>query len=309
MEQVTLGKSDLKVPVVGFGAWQAGKKGWGTDFSDEDSIAAIRYSIDNGVNYIDTAEVYGDGHSEDVVARALKGYDRDDIVIATKVAGFHFRYRDVLKAAENSLKRLNTDYIDLYQLHWPDNDIPQSETVSALEKLVDEGKVRHIGLCNFQAPLIEDIYSSLSESIPIVSNQMRYNIIQREVEKELFPYMKKKGITMIAWSPIAKGILTGKYNLSNLPSDDIRKADPVFRKENVEKLGNVLDEVRSISEKHGKTMAQVSLNYLICKGSVVIPGAKNVDQARENMGAAGWRLSDVEISSIDRASSVELAYF
>lgn len=309
MEYTTLGKSELKVSVVGFGAWQAGKRGWGKDYSDEDIIEAIRFSIENGVNYIDTAEVYGDGYSEDVVARAIKGYGREDIVLATKVAAFHYRYRDLIKAAERSLERLKTNYIDLYQLHWPDNYISMRETVSALEKLVKEGKVRQIGLCNYPAPLIEDIYSKMSSDIPIVSNQMRYNMVEREVEEELYPYMKKKGITMIAWSPIAKGLLTGKYNGGNLPEDEVRKNDPLFRRDNVEALKPVLQKVKDLSEKHGKTMSQVSLNYLICKGAVVIPGAKNLSQARDNLGAAGWRLSESEVSDLDRAADVQLEYF
>lgn len=304
-----MGKSDLKVPVLGFGAWQAGKRGWGTDYSDEDIIEAIRFSIENDVNYIDTAEVYGDGYSEDIVARAIKGYDRDDIVIATKVAAFHYRYDDLIKAADRSLERLNTSYIDLYQLHWPDNYISMKETVSALEKLVREGKVRTIGLCNYSAPLIEDMRSKMNSDIPIVSNQMRYNVIEREVEEELYPYMKKNGITMIAWSPIAKGLLTGKYNASNIPQDEVRKSDPLFRKENVEKLAPLLGKIREMADKHDKTMAQVSLNYLICKGAVVIPGAKGVSQAKENIGAVGWKLSDSEVRQLDMASEVRLAYF
>ncbi|AKA48508.1 hypothetical protein IX51_04665 [uncultured archaeon] len=308
MDYVTLGKSDLKVPVVGFGAWQAGKSGWGEDYTDEDSIKAIRYSLDHGVNFIDTAEVYGYGHSEEVVAKAMEGYARDDVVIATKVAGYHFRYKDVIKAAENSLKRLNTDYIDLYQLHWPDNYTPVGETMSAMEQLVKEGKIRNIGLCNFPRPLVEEIYAKKSPDLPIVSNQMRYNMIQREVEGELYPYMKQKGISMIAWSPIAKGLLTGKYNEGNIPGDEIRKGDALFTKDNLKRLTGLLNEISEISEKHGKTMAQVSLNYLISKEAIVIPGAKNVKQAEENMGAAGWKLSKSEVDSLDRASDVELTY-
>ncbi len=309
MDYVTLGKSGLKVPVVGFGAWQAGQKGWGTDYSDEDVIGAIRHSLDNGVNFIDTAEVYGMGHSEEVVSRALEGYDRDDVIIATKVAGHHLRKRDLVKAADDSLKRLKTNYIDLYQLHWPDFYIPLEETISGMQELADRGKIRHIGLCNFPPSMVEEIYSRGNHGITIASNQMRYNIVQREVEAELYPYMKKKGISMIAWSPIAKGILTGKYNAENLPDDEVRKNDPLFRTENFQNLAPLLGELKSLSEKYGRTMAQVSLNYLISKGAIVIPGAKNAKQAEENMGAAGWRLSKADIESLDRASDIELSYY
>lgn len=308
MEQINLGKSDLRVPAIGFGAWQAGRSGWGEDYSDQDVIDAIRFSIDNGVNFIDTAEVYGWGHSEEIVGKSIDGYRREDVIIATKVAGFHFRYRDVINAAENSLKRLNTDYIDLYQLHWPDNYINLRETISALEELVNSEKVRAIGLCNFPVSLIKEVYEKKATDIPIASNQLRYNVLQREVEEEIFPFMKEMGITMMAWSPIAKGLLTGKYGPGNIPNDSTRKEDPLFRQENLAMIEPVLDQIRNLAEKYDKTMAQVSLNYLLCKGAMVIPGAKNVKQAKENMGGADWRLSPSEVSEIDIASDLELSY-
>ena len=309
MDYVNLGKSDLKVSSVGFGAWQAGKRGWGTDYDDSDIIEAIKYSLDNGVNYIDTAEIYGMGHSEEVVGKAIEGYDRESIVIATKVSPAHFRHGDLLRAAEDSMKRLNTNYIDLYQLHWPDMYIGHRETVKAIEKLLDEGKIRHFGLCNYPAALIDEIYDIMSGKYPIVSNQMRYNIIQREVEEGLYPYMKEKGITMIAWSPIAKGLLTGKYDTGNIPQDDVRKNDVLFKQENLERIMPLLEKIREISRNHDRTPSQVALNYLLSKGSVVIPGAKNTAQAKENMGAAGWKLSDSEMKEIEKLADVPVTYY
>ncbi|MFG1519754.1 MAG: aldo/keto reductase [Thermoplasmataceae archaeon] len=303
MEYKNIGKSDLRVSVVGFGAWQAGGRGWGTDFTDNDVIKAMKYGFENGVNYIDTAEIYGSGHSEEVISRALEGYRREDIIIATKVAPPHFRKDDVINSCDRSLRRLNTSYIDLYQLHWPDSSVPIKETISAMEKLVDSGKVRYIGVCNYPLAKLQEVLEALSKH-DLVSNQMRYNLIQREVETDLVPFMRNKSISMIAWSPIAKGLLSGKYSPGNLPRDEIRQRDSLFSKENVEKLMPLIEKIREIAVSRSKTPSQVALNYLICQESFVIPGIKSTDQLMENMGAADWRLTDGEVSELQRASSI-----
>jgi myo-inositol catabolism protein IolS len=303
MEYKNIGKSDLRVSVVGFGAWQAGGRVWGTDFTDNDVIKAMKYGFENGVNYIDTAEIYGSGHSEEVISRALEGYRREDIIIATKVAPPHFRKDDVINSCDRSLRRLNTSYIDLYQLHWPDSSVPIKETISAMEKLVDSGKVRYIGVCNYPLAKLQEVLEALSKH-DLVSNQMRYNLIQREVETDLVPFMRNKSISMIAWSPIAKGLLSGKYSPGNLPRDEIRQRDSLFSKENVEKLMPLIEKIREIAVSRSKTPSQVALNYLICQESFVIPGIKSTDQLMENMGAADWRLTDGEVSELQRASSI-----
>jgi myo-inositol catabolism protein IolS len=306
MEYRNIGKSDLRVSIVGFGAWQAGGRGWGSDFTDNDVIKAMKYGFENGVNYIDTAEIYGSGHSEEVISKALEGYRREDIVIATKVAPPHFRKEDIIKSCDQSLRRLNTSYIDLYQLHWPDSSVPVSETIAAMEKLVDSGKVRYIGVCNYPLTELQDVLGSLSKH-DLISNQMRYNLIQREVESDLVPFMRKNSISMIAWSPIAKGLLSGKYSPANLPKDEIRQRDHLFSRENVEKLVPLIDKIREIANSRSKTPAQVALNYLISQESFVIPGIKSTEQLIENMGAADWRLTESEISELQNASSIELA--
>jgi len=306
MEYRNIGKSDLRVSIVGFGAWQAGGRGWGSDFTDNDVIKAMKYGFENGVNYIDTAEIYGSGHSEEVISKALEGYRREDIVIATKVAPPHFRKEDIIKSCDQSLRRLNTSYIDLYQLHWPDSSVPVSETIAAMEKLVDSGKVRYIGVCNYPLTELQDVLGSLSKH-DLISNQMRYNLIQREVESDLVPFMRKNSISMIAWSPIAKGLLSGKYSPANLPKDEIRQRDRLFSRENVEKLVPLIDKIREIANSRSKTPAQVALNYLISQESFVIPGIKSTEQLIENMGAADWRLTESEISELQNASSIELA--
>ncbi len=306
MKTLTLGKTKLKVPVIGFGAWQAGGMGWGKDFTDNDIVEAIRYSIKNGANYIDTAEVYGMGHSEELVKKATEGMDRKDYIIATKVAPPHFRYGDVIKACEASLKRLGTDYIDLYQLHWPDNYVPLKETVSAMEKLADEGMVKYIGVCNYPAPLLKEILNYLKNH-DLVSNQMRYNILQREVEEETYPFMKENKITMIAYSPIAKGLLTGKYSENHLPSDEIRSSDPLFRKENVKAISQLLKDMGEMADKYRTDMASIALAYLIKNGAMVIPGAKNSKQVESNLKAEKIELTSSDMEKLDR--KIELNYF
>ncbi len=302
MDYRNIGRSDLKVSVVGFGAWQAGHSGWGDDYGDSDVLEAMKYALANGVNYIDTAMVYGDGHSEEIVGSAISGFNRDDIVIATKVNPPHLSHDAILKSCENSIKRMKCKYIDLYQLHWPDRSVPIEESISAMEKLVDSGKVRYIGLCNYYGSAFEEALEAAKKH-EIISNQLRYNLLQREIERDPYPAMKKHGVEMIAWSPIAKGLLSGKYNPENLPHDRIRAGDRLFSPGNIEKLMPVLDMVRKIASDRGKSMVQVSLNYLLCKDSIVIPGIKRRDQIIDCMGASGWKLSDKEIADLDRASS------
>lgn len=302
MDYRKIGKSDLKVSVVGFGAWQAGRAGWGEDYSDHDVIEAMKYALSEGINYIDTAMVYGDGHSEEIVGSAISDFDREDIVIATKVNPPHLTHDAILRSCENSIRRMNCDYIDLYQLHWPDESVPIKESISAMEKLVDSGKVRYIGLCNYYGKEFEEAFESAKKH-EIISNQLRYNLIQRQVETDPYPAMKKLGVDMIAWSPIAKGLLSGKYNPESLPNDRIRSRDVLFRPENVKKLMPVLDKVKEIAERNVKSMVQVSLNYLLCKNALVIPGIKRKSQIIDCIGSAGWKLSEREIAELDDVSS------
>ena len=218
MEYVRLGKSDLKVSIIGFGAWQASGKAWGVDVEDEQIVKAMVRAYELGVNLIDTAEAYGDGHSEEVVARAIREIGRENLVIATKVHGGHLRYNDVLKAAENSLRRLGIREIDLFQVHWPDpwEQVPLKHTMQAMERLYKEGKIRAIGVSNFAVRDLEEARKHLSDAV-IASNQVRYNMLQREIEEEVIPYCKRENIIIIAYSPLAQGALTGKYSLSNKP--------------------------------------------------------------------------------------------
>jgi aryl-alcohol dehydrogenase-like predicted oxidoreductase len=312
MEYVNLGKSGIKVSIIGLGAWQASGKTWGADVEDENIVKAIRRAYELGINFIDTAEAYGNGHSEEVVGKAVKEIGRENLVIATKVHGAHLRYNELLKAAEHSLKRLGIKEIDLYQVHWPDpwEQIPLKHTMRAMEQLYKEGKIRAIGVSNFAVRDLEEARKHLSVT-DIVSNQVRYNMLQREIEEEVLPYCKRESISIIAWSPIAQGALTGKYNISNKPSDDVRRGNKLFSDYNLREISKLIPVLEKIAKARNKTVAQVALNWLLREGNVIpIPGAKNPRQAEENAGAADWRLTSQELKEIEDAlSKISLDYF
>lgn len=301
MEKINLGKSDVKVSRIGVGTWQASFHEWGNDVQDEMIVKAIIRSHELGINFIDTAEIYGNGHSETVVGKAISAMNREDVVVATKVHGAHLRYDELVKSADLSMKRLGTRYIDLYQIHWPDpwEQIPLKETMKAMEKLYLDGKIRAIGVSNFAVRDMEEARGHLSKT-DIVSNQVRYNMLQREIEAEVLPYCKKNGITIIAWSPLAQGALTGKYNENNLPDDRIRSGNELFKHNNIKQISGLLKVLEKIAEKRGKIVSQVALNWLLKDEWVVpIPGAKNPQQAESNAGAAGWKLSTDELNIIE----------
>ena len=311
MDYEKLGKSDLMVSKIGLGAWQFGDEnwGWGVDYGEKNALDVIASAIDHGINFIDTAEVYGNGISESTVGKAIKD-KREKVVISTKVSGQHLRYVDVLKAAHRSLKRLQVEVIDLYQIHWPSSYVPLEETMRAMEKLIREGKVRYIGLSNFPVPLIKEAEKCFPH--PIISNQVRYNLVQRDVERGIIPYTREREISIIAWSPLAKGLLTGKYNEEIRPSNDIRKRyEPLFTiEENYSKIVKFVKILEKIATNHQKTIAQVALNWLISQpGVFAIPGAKRPDQVIENASASGWRLEEEEIRELDKESkSLNLSY-
>jgi len=218
MDYVALGRGGPKVSAIGLGMWQAGGKAWGSDVRDADCRKAMERAVELGINLVDTAEAYGEGHSETVMSRAIKNVGRDNVFIATKVGGWHLRPDDVRKACAASLKRLGVREIDLYQVHWPDpwGQVPLRETMKALEALQRAGKIRHIGVSNFAVRDMREARSHLSRT-DLTSNQVRYNMLQRDVEKEVLPYCAREGIGILAWSPIGKGLLSGKYHNGKRP--------------------------------------------------------------------------------------------
>ncbi|MGC8600460.1 MAG: aldo/keto reductase [Nitrososphaeria archaeon] len=311
MEYINLGKSGIKVSKIGIGTWQASGDAWGQDVIDDNIVKAIKRSHELGVNLVDTAEIYGNGHSETVVGKALKDIGRENMVVATKVAGAHLRHDELLKSAELSMKRLGISYIDLYQIHWPDpwEQIPLRETMKAMEELYVQGKIRAIGVSNFAVRDLEEARSYLSKT-DIVSNQVRYNMLQREIEEEVMPYCRKNGITIIAWSPLAQGALSGKYSAENVPRDRIRSGNEVFKPENMKQIERLLGVLREIAQRRKKTVSQVALNWVVShEGVIAIPGAKTPEQAEENAGAAGWKLSDEELKLIENElSKIDIDY-
>jgi len=302
MDYVTLGRDGPKVSVIGLGMWQAGGKAWGNDVRDADCRKAMERAVEIGTNLVDTAEAYGDGHSEKVVGDAIRRIGRDRVVIATKVGGWHLHADDLKKACAGSLKRLGVRSIDLYQIHWPDpwSQVPLRETMKALESLQRAGKIRHIGVSNFAVRDLEEARSHLSRT-DIVSNQVRYNMLQREIESEVLPYCKREGIGVLAWSPLGKAVLTGKYHATKRPKDLVRKEEDLFKPVNLKRSAPLVAALRKIAKARGKTPAQVALAWLRRNRNVVpIPGAKRPDQAEENAGAAGWSLSAKELRTLGR---------
>ncbi len=306
MEYRRLGKSDLKISAIGLGAWQF-SEAWGVvEYEKAKQIIAKAYEL--GINFFDTAMVYGRGLSEEFLGRAIRelGIKRDEIVIATKIPGDFLNRDDVFKATERSLRRLQVDVIDLMQVHWPPawHNYPTCEYMRALEKLVHLGKIRYIGLSNFAVELMESARQCLS-TIDIVSNQVRYNVVERDAEKEIIPYAEKHGIDIIAWSPLAKGAVTGKYTPENLPEfKDVRAGDPLFHPDNFREVWRLVKVLKKVGEKYGKTPAQVALNWIIMASSTVIPipGAKSPEQVESNAGAVGWRMSFEDWLLIDQVS-------
>ncbi len=296
VEYTWLGRSGLKVSRIGLGAWQFSQS-WGiTEY--EKAKEVIKAALDSGVNLIDTAIMYGRGLSEEFIGRALKdlGVDRDEVVIATKIPGEMLNYDDVFKATRRSLERLRTGRIDLMQVHWPPcwTNTPTCEYMRALERLVKMGYIEAIGLSDFPVELVESARACLaSEDVHVL--QVRFNLVELEAEKEHIPYAEAEGMSLLAWSPLAKGAILGKYSLEDLEKiNDVRAGDPLFHPDNYRQILRVAEIVREVAVRLGKTPAQVALNWLLSYSTVVIPipGAKTPEQAKENAGAMGWRIPE-----------------
>jgi aryl-alcohol dehydrogenase-like predicted oxidoreductase len=307
MNAHTLGINGPKLSVIGFGAWAIGGSwefGWGA-VDDKESIKAIHRGLDLGINWIDTAAVYGLGHSEEIVAQALKG-NRDKVFVATKcgmvwnekgVVTKNLKPKSIRKEVEDSLRRLQTDYIDLYQFHWPDPATPVEDSWMTMTELVSEGKVRNIGVCNFSIVDLERCRSIA----PVQSLQPPYNMLNREVEKELLPYCRKFGIGVIAYSPMASGLLTGNFNFDDLAPDDWRRKSSQFNKDGRAKVSNLLSHLKPISERYGISLGELAVAWVLRNENVVsaIVGARKAWQIEEIVGAADLQLAFSEIEEID----------
>jgi aryl-alcohol dehydrogenase-like predicted oxidoreductase len=311
MNTKQLGNSEINVTPIGFGAWAIGGSGW--EFSwgaqdDNDSIAAIREALDLGINWIDTAAVYGLGHSEEIVARALEGV-KNRPYIFTKCSrtwddphriGFCLKADSIRRECEDSLRRLRVDVIDLYQIHWPVPDADIEEGWTEMVKLKEEGKVRYIGVSNFNVAQMR----RAKTIAPITSLQPRYSLIHREIEPEILPYALQENIGLIAYSPMASGLLTGamtRERAANLPSDDWRRNNRDFQEPLFSRHLRLVELLRAIGIRHGRTTGEVALAWVLRQTAITgaIVGIRRSDQLKGVIGAAQFSLEKPEIDEIE----------
>ncbi len=312
-----LGQSGIEASVVAFGAWAIGGWMWG-GADEDDAIRGVHAALDAGVNFFDTAPAYGLGRSEELIGRALAGR-RDQVVIATKCGlvwhtnrgAFFFEQsgkpvykylgrESIIYECEQSLKRLGTDYIDLYQTHWQDPTTPIGETMSALLQLKEEGKIRAIGVSN---ATVEQVAEYLRFG-PLDSDQEKYSLLDRELEATLLPFCREAGIAVLAYSPLANGLLTGKIGPERVfPPTDLRYGNPRFTVENRARIAERLERIRPIADGYGLTLSQLVVAWTLEQPGIThaLVGARNEAQARENAGAGDVVLSTDEIVHIHDA--------
>lgn len=290
---------------MGLGAWSWGDRTlwkFGFGYAETDIEQAFQTSLTAGINLVDTAEVYGSGRSERFLGQFLKNASIP-VFVATKFMPFPWllNQRSLMRSLDHSLERLELDRVDLYQIHWPFPPMPVEFWVEALAKAFKAGKIQAAGVSNFNLSQMQRANSILQKhDIHLASNQVEYHLLNRTVEKNgLLSRCKEMGVRLIAYSPLAKGLLTGKYSPVT-PPPGMRSHLPMGK---LKALPRLLDVMKEVGQGHnGKTLAQVALNWLICKGALPIPGAKNALQAGQNAGALGWRLTSEEVQVLDDAS-------
>lgn len=322
MEYRKLVHTDLSLSVVTFGSWAAGGWMWGKA-DHKTAVEAIKASYDLGVTSIDTAPIYGQGESENVVGEAIKGIPRDKVQILTKYGmrwdlakgEFAFKSKNnqgkdidiykyagkesVIQECENSLRRLGTDYIDLYQIHWPDSTTPMSETFEAVERLIEQGKVRYAGVCNYDAALLEDA----GKVINLVSDQIPYSMVNRGTDRETIPYCMRNEKSVIVYSPLERGLLTGKMKPGySFAEGDHRKNNPFFTDDSIERTNVFLEKLKPLADEKGATLAQLVIRWTVNHPGVTVAlvGARNPAQAIQNAKAADIVLSADEMEFINQ---------
>jgi aryl-alcohol dehydrogenase-like predicted oxidoreductase len=290
---------------IGLGAWQWGDRlvwGYGQTHNDKEIRELFDLSLSLGVRFVDTAEVYGSGYSERLLGRFLKEA-KQPVLVATKFFPWPWRLTTgfIPRSLKASLERLGLETVDLYQIHWASPLMSPERMMEGMAECVKRGWARTVGVSNFSEKLMLRAYSTLARyGIPLASNQVHYSLLRRDIEKNgLLARCKDLGVRVIAYSPLEMGLLSGKYSSQNPPPGyrGSQYADLLRR------LPPLIDLLREIGLKHGdKTVSQVALNWVICKGALPIPGAKNALQAELNAGGAGWRLSDEEVAALDEAA-------
>lgn len=319
MEFRKLGNSDLQVSKITFGAWAIGGWMWG-GAEEKDAIEAIHASIDGGATSIDTAAVYGYGRSEELVGKAIKG-KRDKVQVLTKYGlrwdsteGEHFfdwsddengekniyrnaRKQSIIHECENSLRRLQTDYIDLYQCHWRDPSTPVEETMQAMNQLLKEGKIRAAGVSNFTPADME----TASKVCPLASDQPPYSMIVRDIEKDVVPYCIEQNIALIVYSPLQRGLLTGKFKPDVQFKDGDHRANQAhFQPENIKRVNAFLAKIKPIADAHGASLGQLVLAWTVAQPGITaaLVGARDAAQCKENLKADAIKLSGEELKQI-----------
>jgi len=310
MQKRQLGYTDLQLTTIGLGTWAMGgpwEFGWGQQ-DDNQAIGAILTALDLGINWIDTAAVYGCGHSEELIAKAIKQTSKKPL-ITTKCGLLWDNQRkkinclkkdSIISECHNSLKRLDIDVIDLYQIHWPipDEDIEQAWEAMAI--LLEQGKVRYIGVSNFNIEQIKRVQAIY----PVASLQPPYSMIHREVEDQMLEFCAENNIGVIAYSPMQRGLLTGKFNherLANLPTDDHRRTNHDFQEPQFSATLELVEQLREIAQRNGKPLAQLAINWVFRRTEVTsaIVGARNPDQIKETVSAGDWNLAKDDIEKIE----------
>lgn len=311
MKTRKLGWTDINFSVIGLGTWAIGGSGWRYSWGpqdDRESIATILHALEMGVNWIDTAAVYGLGHSEEIVGKAIEGL-RDKPIVATKCGmvwdkngniSNRLKEESIRSEVEASLKRLKVDVIDLYQIHWPMPDEDIEEAWRTIVDLVDEGKIRYAGVSNFSVEQLERI----QDIHPIASLQPPYNMLRREAEDELLGFCAENDIGIIVYSPMERGLLTGKFSrerVQNLPEDDHRGKDTRFQEPELSANLELVEGLRSIAEKSGRAVAQLAIAWILRRPEVTaaIVGARHPYQIEETIAAGEWTLSGEDIAAVD----------
>ncbi|MFH1359841.1 MAG: aldo/keto reductase [Candidatus Omnitrophota bacterium] len=302
MEYIKIPKTDLNVSAITLGTWVFGGESWG-GAKDEESIQAVHQAIECGINTIDTAPIYGDGHSEEIVGKAIKNR-RDQVILATK-CGLIKKGKQVLidlspasvqKEIDDSLRRLNVDQIDLYQCHWPDKNTPIQETMETLLALKDKKKIRYIGVSNFDLNLLKES----RKNADVVTQQVQYSMLERSIEKDILPYCQKQEIGILTYGVLAGGILSGKYaQEKNFQGSDARSfLYPYYRGEKFIQTKACVDAIRKI----GKPPYETAINWVRQQPGVtsVIVGCRNAEQVRMNAQAAQWTLSEDQIQLLSQ---------
>ena len=322
MEYQKLGASDVSVSRITFGSWAAGGWMWGGT-EQNDAVGAIHASYELGVTSIDTAPIYGQGLSEQIVGEAIKSLPRDKVQVLTKFGmrwddnkgEFGFKTKDndghdldvykyagrdsIIKECENSLRRLGTDYIDLYQQHWPDTTTPIAETMEAVQRLIEQGKVRAAAVSNYSVAQMEEA----AKTIQLASNQVPYSMLKRDIEQDVVPYCQQHNLGILVYSPLQLGLLTGKMKPGqHFDASDLRSSNKLFKPENVQQVNDFLNKLRPMAETKNATLGQLVLRWTLAQPGITVAlvGARNPEQATQNAKAIEVQLSFEEVDFINK---------